>query len=168
MFNINAQRLYSSRANLMPDSSACNRQHDILQREIHWIICQVWEYEKYNGGAVHRTQTHTSWCTKIFLQKRGKLHLRAKFDMQMHLNTLYIVSTYICNSNWLFYECCTAFEVICSIYWTHLFPDGLYMDQISIKTPNPKCRLFLKIDHKGTGRQLFFCLWPPLLGFCLG
>ncbi len=24
-----------------------------------------------------------------------------------------------------------------------------YMDQISIKTPNPKCRLFLKIDQLG-------------------
>ncbi len=29
------------------------------------------------------------------------------------------------------------------------------MDQISKKTPNPKCRLFLKFTSKGTWRQVF-------------
>jgi hypothetical protein len=40
------------------------------------------------------------------------------------------------------------------------------MDQISIKTLNPKCRLFLKLTRKGTWRQ---CLRPPpFLGFVRG
>ncbi len=35
------------------------------------------------------------------------------------------------------------------------------MDQISTKTPNPKCRLFLKLTSKGTWGQVFICLRPP-------
>ncbi len=34
------------------------------------------------------------------------------------------------------------------------------MEQISIKTPNPKCRFFLKI-YQGNWRQVFICLRPP-------
>jgi hypothetical protein len=42
----------------------------------------------------------------------------------------------------------------------------LPMDQISIKTPKPKCRHFLKMTSKGTWRQVFICLRPPPhLGF---
>ncbi len=48
----------------------------------------------------------------------------------------------------------------------------LTMDQISIKTSNPKCRLFLKFTSKGTWQQVFryLSIWgpPPLLVFCLG
>jgi hypothetical protein len=36
-------------------------------------------------------------------------------------------------------------------------------------SPNPKCRLFLKLTSKGTWRQVFICLSPPpLLVICLG
>ncbi len=38
----------------------------------------------------------------------------------------------------------------------------VYMDQISLKTSNPKCRLFLKLTSKGTWRQVFICLRPPI------
>ncbi len=34
--------------------------------------------------------------------------------------------------------------------------------QTSIKTPNPRCRLFLKLPTKGTWRQVFICLRPPI------
>ncbi len=37
---------------------------------------------------------------------------------------------------------------------------GERMDQISKKTPNPKCRLFLKLTSKLTWGQVFMCLWP--------
>ncbi len=36
------------------------------------------------------------------------------------------------------------------------------MEQLSIKTPNPKCRLFFKITSKGTWQQVFICLRPPI------
>ncbi len=40
------------------------------------------------------------------------------------------------------------------------------MDRISIKAPNPKCRLFLKFTSKVTWRQVSVSLrLPPLLGF---
>jgi hypothetical protein len=45
------------------------------------------------------------------------------------------------------------------------------MDQISIKTPNPKGRLFFKIDllrDLAAGVYLSEAPSPPLLGFCLG
>jgi hypothetical protein len=35
-------------------------------------------------------------------------------------------------------------------------------DQISLKTPNHKCRLFLKMTSKGTWWQVFICLMPPV------
>jgi hypothetical protein len=35
------------------------------------------------------------------------------------------------------------------------------MDQVTIRTPNPKCWLFLKITCKGTWRQVFICPRPP-------
>ncbi len=38
----------------------------------------------------------------------------------------------------------------------------LHMDKISVKTPNSKCRLFLKLlTSKGIWRQVFICLSPP-------
>ncbi len=44
------------------------------------------------------------------------------------------------------------------------------MDQITIKTPNPKCRLFLKIlPAKDLAAGVYLSEAPfPLLGFCLG
>jgi hypothetical protein len=43
------------------------------------------------------------------------------------------------------------------------------MDQIFIKTPNPKCRLFLKIDqYRYLAAGVYLSEAPSLLGFCLG
>ncbi len=43
------------------------------------------------------------------------------------------------------------------------------MDQITIKTPNPKGSLFLKIDLKrDLAAGIYLSEAPPLLGFCLG
>ncbi len=39
---------------------------------------------------------------------------------------------------------------------------GRPMDQISIKTPNPKCRFSSKLTSKGTWRQVFICLRPSI------
>ncbi len=36
------------------------------------------------------------------------------------------------------------------------------MEQKSIKTPNPKCRLFLKLTIKGTWRHVFICQRLPI------
>jgi hypothetical protein len=36
----------------------------------------------------------------------------------------------------------------------------LSMGPLTIKTPNPQCRLFLKTDREGTWRQVFICLRP--------
>ncbi len=43
------------------------------------------------------------------------------------------------------------------LYSWYLVP---VMDQIAIKTPNPKCRLFLKFTSKGTWWQVLICLRP--------
>jgi hypothetical protein len=40
------------------------------------------------------------------------------------------------------------------------------MDQLTIKTPNLKGRLFLKMAYKGIWQHVFICLNPP--PFCLG
>jgi hypothetical protein len=40
------------------------------------------------------------------------------------------------------------------------------MDHISIKTPHPKCRLFLKLTNKGTWRQVLICLRSLLFQSC--
>ncbi len=48
------------------------------------------------------------------------------------------------------------------LYSWYLVP---VMDQIAIKTPNPKCRLFLKLTSKGTWRQVFICQRPPIPSF---
>jgi hypothetical protein len=43
------------------------------------------------------------------------------------------------------------------------------MDQITIKTPNPKCRLFLKIDLVSVlAAGVYLSEASPILGFCLG
>jgi hypothetical protein len=54
-----------------------------------------------------------------------------------------------------------------AVYSVHVEGIHIHMDQITIKTPNPKGRLFLKYTCKGIWRQVFICLrTPPLLGFC--
>ncbi len=54
--------------------------------------------------------------------------------------------------------CCTVYTMYTVVFY------GNSTDQITIKTPNPKCRLFLNVPVKG-----FICLrTPPLLGFVWG
>ncbi len=70
---------------------------------------------------------------------------------------MYGLANYVCSRKISTNDICLALNLLFILWWC--IQNCTYMDQISIKTPNPKCRLFLKIDQY---RGLAAGVWGPL------